>query len=237
MGNQNGFIFYVPAWLTSKIDPQTGFVDLLKPKYHSVENSVDFISRFEKIRFNESENYFEFSFDYENFPKGTTDFRKKWTICTNKDRILTERNTEEANGNYISKKIILTDEFVKLFEKYGIDYKSDNLKKLITEQDKKEFFERFMKLLRLTLQMRNSITGTEEDYLISPVMNSEGKFYDSREYDNDSKLPANADANGAYNIARKALWAIDAFKTTEEEKLMKSKISISNKEWLEYAQK
>ena len=31
-GRQNGIIFYVPAWLTSKIDPTTGFVDLIHPK-------------------------------------------------------------------------------------------------------------------------------------------------------------------------------------------------------------
>ena len=89
------------------------------------------------------------------------------------------------------------------------------------------------------LQMRNSITGnTEVDYLISPVKNKAGRFYDSRDYEKlaDSKLPQNADANGAYNIARKVLWAIDQFKATEEENLGKAKISISNAEWLEYAQ-
>ncbi|MEA1224973.1 hypothetical protein, partial [Staphylococcus aureus] len=43
-------------------------------------------------------------------------------------------------------------------------------------------------------------------------------------------------ANGAYNIARKVLWAIGQFKKAEDEKLDKVKIAISNKEWLEYAQ-
>ena len=88
--------------------------------------------------------------------------------------------------------------------------------------------------------MRNSITGTAVDYLISPVKNSEGIFYDSRNYNDNSVMPANADANGAYNIARKALWAIDVLKSTPDEDLGKaklSKLSITNKEWLRYAQK
>ena len=50
-------------------------------------------------------------------------------------------------------------------------------------------------------------------------------------------MPANADANGAYNIARKALWAIDVLKSTPDEDLGKAKLSIKNKDWLCYAQK
>lgn len=42
-GRQDGIIFYIPAWLTSKIDPTTGFVNLLKPKYNSVSASKEFL--------------------------------------------------------------------------------------------------------------------------------------------------------------------------------------------------
>ena len=49
-------------------------------------------------------------------------------------------------------------------------------------------------------------------------------------------MPQNADANGAYNIARKALWAIDRIKEAEDDELKNVKIAISNKEWIEYAQ-
>lgn len=237
MGRQNGFIFYVPAWLTSKIDPVTGFVDLLKPKYSSVEASREFFGKFDSIRYNAAENYFEFAFDYKNFPKGSTDYKGKWTVCTYGNRIKTERSNEEANGNYISKEVNLTDEFTALFNKFGVDYLSNNLKELILRQDKKEFFEKLTKLLSLTLQMRNSITGTDEDHLISPVRGSDGTFYCSRNYDDSSPLPANADANGAYNIARKALWAINVLKNTEDDQIMNAKISISNKEWLEFVQR
>ena len=141
----------------------------------------------------------------------------------------------KETGRWESKKVVLTQEFKKLFESYGIDINKGELKQDISAQAKKEFFTRFIKLLTLTLQMRNSITGTQEDYLISPVKDENGRFYCSK--DNAAGLPENADANGAYNIARKALWAIKNIKAADEDKLKKVKISISNKEWLEFAQR
>lgn len=89
--------------------------------------------------------------------------------------------------------------------------------------------------------MRNSITGStlpEDDYLISPVANDRGEFYDSRNYKgSNAALPCDADANGAYNIARKALWAINVLKDTPDDMLQKAKLSITNAEWLEYTQR
>lgn len=83
--------------------------------------------------------------------------------------------------------------------------------------------------------MRNSISGQADvDYIISPVKNACGEFYDSRKYNSSSHLPCDADANGAYNIAKKGLWAINQIKTAEAE--TKVNISISNAKWLQYAQ-
>jgi CRISPR-associated protein Cpf1 len=91
----------------------------------------------------------------------------------------------------------------------------------------------------MILQMRNSVTGTNEDYLISPVMNGDGTFYDSRKYKNlvNPNLPIDADANGAYHIAKKGLWILEQInKTKTPEELKKIKLTISNKEWLQYVQ-
>ena len=83
--------------------------------------------------------------------------------------------------------------------------------------------------------MRNSRTDTDEDYLISPVMNNNGEFYDSRNYyGEDAPLPVDADANGAYNIARKALWAVEQIKAAKD--VNDVKLSISKAEWLKFAQ-
>ena len=77
-GRQNGIIFYVPAWNTSKIDPITGFVDLIKPKYTSVTEAKALIERFDDLRFNAKETIFEMDIDYSKFSRGITDYKKKW---------------------------------------------------------------------------------------------------------------------------------------------------------------
>lgn len=234
---QDGFIMYVPAWLTSNIDPVTGFVNLLKPKSNmSVNAAKDFFSRFDSIRFNDEEDVFEFTFDYTNFPNGIQSYRKKWTVYTYGERIINVRNPEK-NNNFDNKVVELTLELKKLFEEFNIDL-NDDLKAQIINQNRKEFFIALIKLFSQTIQIRNSETGkTEVDYIISPVKDEKGKFYDSREYDKDSKLPECADANGAYNIARKALYAINVIKQTDEVLLDKAMIYPKNKEWLEYVQK
>lgn len=236
---QNGIIFYVPAWDTSKIDPATGFVNLLKPKYTSVPEAKNLFETIDDIKYNANTDMFEFYIDYSKFPRCNSDFKKTWTVCTNSSRILTFPN-KEKNNMWDNKQIVLTDEFKSLFNEFGIDYKG-NLKDSILSISNADFYRQLIKLLSLTLQMRNSISGStlpEDDYLISPVANENGEFYDSRNYKGtNAALPCDADANGAYNIARKALWAINVLKDTPDDMLNSAKLSITNAEWLEYTQR
>lgn len=232
MGKQNGVLFYIPAWNTSKIDPVTGFTNLFYIKYENEKSAQNFIENFDDIVFNENENYFEFHVDYKKFTEKANDTRTKWTICTNSTRIKTFRNPEK-NNEWDNKEVILTDEFKKLFKEYNINI-YDNLKEQILEIGGKDFYERFLNLFKLTLQMRNSIIGETVDFIISPIKSEDGTFYDSR-IDND-KLQKNADANGAFNIARKGLWVIKQIKNTPDDKLKKVKLAITNKEWLNFVQ-
>lgn len=233
MGKQSGFLFYVPAWNTSKMDPVTGFVNLFDTRYENIEKAKSFFGKFETICYNSTKRYFEFSFDYNRFTTKAEGTKTKWTVCSYKDRIETFRNSEK-NSQWDNRKIILSSAFIKLFDDYGIDYQSQNdLIKAIQRQTEKAFFERLLHLYKLCLQMRNSITGSEVDFLISPVANENGVFYDSRTA--QGNLPQNADANGAYNIARKGLWVLDQIKHTSDFK--KLKLAISNKEWLDFVQK
>ena len=230
MGKQNGFLFYVPAWNTSKIDPCTGFTNLLDTRYESIEKSRSFFCKFDAIRFNPERDYFEFHLDYSKFNQRAEGTRTKWTLCTYGTRIETFRNSAKCN-QWDSEEILLTAKLKELFAQYDIDV-TGNLKEAICAQTEKPFFERLLHLLKLTLQMRNSKTGTAIDYLVSPVPDAEGHFYDSRA--GDATLPKNADANGAYNIARKGLWVVRQLKQADN--LKKVKLAISNKEWLQFAQ-
>lgn len=230
MGKQSGLLYYVPAWNTSKMDPVTGFVNLFDTRYENMEKAKTFFNKFDCITYNAHKDYFEFAFDYNKFTVKAEGTQTQWTICTNEERIETFRNAEK-NSQWDNREIVLTNAFIKLFDQYGIDYKT-NIKEAISLQSEKVFFERLLHLLKLTLQMRNSITGTDIDYLISPVANCEGEFYDSRTA--STTLPQNADANGAYNIARKGMWVVEQIKETAD--LKKLKLAISNKEWLGFVQ-
>lgn len=228
--HQCGCLFYIPAWNTSKIDPVTGFVNLLDTHYDTREKARVFFSKFQRISFNVPKGWFEFAFDYNDFTTKAEGTRTQWTLCTQGERIRTFRNPQK-NNQWDDERIVLTDAFKQLFDKYDIDI-NGNLKEAISAQTDAQFFRDLLGLMKLLLQMRNSITNSEEDYLLSPVADDAGHFFDSRE--GISSLPIDADANGAYNIARKGLWIIRKIQETPSGE--KTSLSITNKEWLQFAQ-
>lgn len=230
LGKQNGFLFYIPAWNTSKIDPVTGFTNLFDVSYKNIDSSKAFFKKFQSICYNSEKSWFEFSFDYNDFTQKAEGTRTSWTICTQGDRIRTFRNVDK-NSQWDNEEICLTAKFKELLEEYKIDYNND-LKKQICVQTDAKFYERLLGLLKLTLQMRNSKTNPVVDYLISPVADENGVFFDSRESGED--MPKDADANGAYNIARKGLMVLQKIKEAEDPANVK--FNITNKEWLRFAQ-
>ena len=232
LGKQSGFLFYIPAWKTSKMDPTTGFVNLFDTRYENMEKSKMFFGRFDSIRYNSSKDWFEFAFDYDNFTTKAEGTKTKWTLYTWGSRIETKRDPKQ-NNSFVSEEFDLTSRFKALFAEYHINL-NGNLMEQICSQGDAVFFKGMHHLLHLTLQMRNSIAGKETDYLISPVMNTNGEFYDSRKC--GKRLPENADANGAYNIARKGMWIIEKINNTGDDELSRINLAISNKEWLRYAQ-
>ena len=229
LGKQSGCLFYVPAWNTSKIDPVTGFVNMLDARYESVESSRRFFSRFDVIRYNEEKNWFEFTFDYNNFHAKLDGTKTQWTLCTYGSRIKTFRNPAKLN-QWDNEEVVLTDEFKKVFANAGINIHG-NLKEAICSLAKREHLESLMHLMKLLLQLRNSKTNSEVDYMLSPVAEN-GVFYDSRS--SNGNLPIDADANGAYNIARKGLWVLRQIQDSKPGD--KLNLALSNKEWLRFVQ-
>ena len=229
LGKQSGCLFYVPAWNTSKIDPVTGFVNMLDARYESVESSRRFFSRFDVIRYNEEKNWFEFTFDYNNFHAKLDGTKTQWTLCTYGSRIKTFRNPAKLN-QWDNEEVVLTDEFKKVFANAGINIYG-NLKEAICSLAKREHLEPLMHLMKLLLQLRNSKTNSEVDYMLSPVAEN-GVFYDSRSC--NGNLPIDADANGAYNIARKGLWVLRQIQDSKPGD--KLNLALSNKEWLRFVQ-
>ena len=119
----------------------------------------------------------------------------------------------------------------------NIVYGSENdIKSDIVNQSSPDFFKVLTKLLSVTLSLRhnNGEKGEKErDFILSPVANTNGEFFNSLKADNTQ--PKDADANGAYHIALKGLWVLEQInKATDMKKI---KLAINNKEWLQFMQK
>ena len=239
IGKQTGFIFYVPAYHTSKICPATGFVNLLYPRYETIPRSQDFFKKFDKICFNGTD--FEFHFNYEEFkskkqPDKSDGSKQKWVVYSHGKRLENFRD-KEKNNQWATREVDLNKELRSLFSEYKIPLKNNEcIKEEIAKKTKSEFFKELMRLLKLTLQMRNSRIGSDEDYLISPVKDKDGNFFDSREEDKETnpKMPRDADANGAYHIALKGLQLLKQLEDTEE--VEKFKPDMTNKSWYKFVQ-
>jgi CRISPR-associated protein Cpf1 len=249
LGKQSGVVFYVPAAYTSAIDPITGFVNFLQPlKADSIEKSKKFYGKFKSIRFNPEKQWFEFDFDYTDFIDKAVG-KTNWVACTtNTERYAWNKSLNNGKGD--QELVRVTQELEVLFGDYQIPYGSGNnlkdeiinLRDLDKDRTAKKFFSKLNHLLNTTLKVRhnNGKKGDEEqDYILSPV----APFFDSRE--EAAGKPANADANGAYNIARKGLYllterlnkmSVEDFEKTKQSKDGKSQW-LPHNEWLRFVQK
>lgn len=230
LGKQCGFLFYVPAAYTSKIDPTTGFVNLLNLNYTNVKEAQTLFGNMDSIRYNSTTDYFEFDLNYDKFKTPQSDWRKSWTICTVGNKRFAYVTCE--NGQKETKSIDVTQSLKRLFDNNSIDYAHGNdLKNDICQQSSADFFKTLLWLLKLTMQMRNSNSATNEDFILSPVKNKQGEFFMSNN-DSNGTLPADADANGAYHIALKGLYLLkNVFPGGSKD------MKIEHKQWFEFAQK
>ncbi len=221
IGKQTGIIFYVPASYTSQIDPITGFINRIYPNYENINQVKKFIENFDEIIYIKDDDLFMFKFNYENFGlKGLK--RKIWEIYTNGERI--EKFIDENKNNHWNTRYInLTEEFKNLFNKNRVNYILGNIKDEILKREfKVDFYKKLIKLLRLTLQLRNTSNKNqdlgEQDYIISCVRYKEGNFFDSRKV-KENEGPKDADANGAYNIGIKGLILLNRIKISNKNKI------------------
>lgn len=241
MGKQNGFLFYLPAWNTSKIDPTTGFVNLLRPKYETKEKAKAFFEKFDLIK--KEEDSYVFEFQYTAFTSAADGARENWSVYANSEtRYHWNKNKPGTNGKGGQEAINVFKKMTQLFESYGISVtENENLKSKILAVDEASFFKELMFLFRTTIALRhnNGEAGQlEEDFILSSVKSDNGTFFDSREViklpEDQRTMPQNADANGAYHIAMKGLLLLKRLHKTED--ISKLDQRISNKDWLRFMQ-
>jgi CRISPR-associated protein Cpf1 len=236
LGKQSGFLFYVPASFTSKVDPTTGFINAFNLKeLTNMEKKRDFFGKFDSIIYDGIEDSFVFQFNYNRFKTFQNCAIKEWAVFTNDKRIV--YNTKKKMYEEVNPTELLKD----ALQKAGITYLPG--KNLIHDimgievtKDKSWFFDGLYNAFSKTLQLRNSNPNTGEDYIRSPVKNMNDTFFDSRVL-NGHMLPVDADANGAYHIALKGLYILNKISAKLESDQDKLKIPvISNVDWLRFIQ-
>ena len=239
IGKQCGFVFYVPAAYTSKIDPTTGFVSIFNYKTEARE----FITSFDTIKYNKDMEKFEFKFDYNNFETYNITLPKtNWTIYTNETRLKREYN----NGRWDKfSEVNLTNEMLKIMKKYNIKFENgqeilDSITEL-DEKDQKNICNEIKEIVKIMVQLRNSkpdneLEDSDYDKIISPVLNDNNDFYDSSKV-RDNEAPENADANGAYCIAMKGLYQVIQIKENWNlEDKSNNVLGVKHYDWFDFMQ-
>lgn len=235
IGKQTGIVFYLPAANTSKIDPATGFVDLLRPRYENVAKSQAWFAKFDRICYNARSDYFEFHTDLTKFTDAIGNAQARWTICSYGDtRHVYDPKTQKAQP------INVTEQLKSVFDAHGIEYQSGrDLVADICAIEEKSLHSTLIFLLKTLLMLRYTKPSTgkkptpDEDFILSPVADARGVFFDSRRADKCININ-DADANGAYHIALKGLWALRQIQAAED--LSHLALHLGNKDWLYFAQ-
>ena len=233
LGKQSGFLFYIPAAYTSKIDPVSGFVNHFNfNDITNAEKRKDFFMKMERIEMKNGE--IEFEFDYRKFKTYQTDYQNAWTVNTYGKRIVMQ--TDEM-GHKVMKDYYPTQQIIQAFRNRGISLEEGtDIKALLSSIEANatnaSFYSAIFFAFQKTLQMRNSNATTEEDYILSPVVVNGEHFCSTEEANKGrdangnwiSKLPVDADANGAYHIALKGLYLLMNPQTKK----------IENEKWLQF---
>ena len=245
---QFGVMLYTRANYTSVTDPATGWrktIYIKNGREDDIKNQI--LDKFSDFGFDGKDYYFE----YSEANSGYT-----WLLYSGKNgeslpRFQNKKQMLQDKNVWVPEKINVVDILDKLFIYFD---KSKSFKKQIEEgvELKKidgrieTAWQSLRYALDLIQQIRNSgeKNSKDDNFLYSPVRNDKGEHFDTRNYKNNGRLSEirDADANGAYNIARKGL-IIDAhikywiekgcpmISAKKDEKTSDLDLFISDKEW------
>jgi len=208
---QFGVMFYTRANYTSVTDPATGWRKTIYIKNGREEEiKKQFLEKFNDFGFDGKDYYFEYTEEHA----GHT-----WRMFSGSDgiplpRFQNKKQIQQDKNIWVPEQINVADILDKLFVNFD---KTKSFKTQIeqgvelqkTDMCNETAWQSLRYALDLIQQIRNSgEKNTKDDnFLYSPVRSEEGKHFDTRNYMNNGELSSivDADANGAYNIARKGL--------------------------------
>lgn len=242
---QFGVMLYTRANYTSITDPATGWrktIYVKNGKEEDIKNQI--LEKFDDFGFDGKDYYFE----YTEAHVGRT-----WRLYSGKNG--------EPLPRFQNRKQLLQDKniwmpesinVVEILDKLFVDFDKSKSFKLQIEQGvelkkiegkSETVWQSLRYALDLIQQIRNSgeKNSIDDNFLYSPVRNINGEHFDTRNHEGNGDLSkiVDADANGAYNIARKGLimdahikhWIESGSPAKKGEKSPDLDLFISDKEW------
>ena len=244
---QFGVMLYTRANYTSVTDPATGWrktIYIKNGKEDDIKNQI--LDKFSDFGFDGKDYYFEYVEANAGY---------MWRLYSGKNgealpRFQNKKQALQDKNVWVPEKISVIDVLDKLFANFD---KSKSFKAQIEagvelqkdEERNETAWQSLRYALDLIQQIRNSgeKNSKDDNFLYSPVRNDKDEHFDTRNYINNGELSEirDADANGAYNIARKGLimdahikqWIKEGQPTTKRDGKESSDLDlfISDKEW------
>lgn len=248
---QVGIMLYTRANYTSQTDPITGWRKTIYLKSGSQEDIKKQIKdAFTDIGFDGNDYYFQYT------DENTGKEWKLWSGKNGADLVRYRGKRTEDKNIWKTDRVAIKEKLDKIFD--GFD-KNQSLYAQIYDEGKEiarcdtdhSAWESLRFVIDVIQQIRNSggenitVNNPDDDnFLLSPVRDENGNHFDSRKVDkNDKTKPHDADANGAFNIARKGVimnahikrWIDEDRKMLKSSKGNKKKpdldLFVSDKEW------
>ncbi|MBQ8298282.1 MAG: hypothetical protein IJX99_00150 [Clostridia bacterium] len=235
---QFGIMLYTRANYTSITDPATGWRQTIYLKNgtdREIKNQI--LSKFDDFGYDGTDYYFEYTEEHAG---------KTWRLYSGKDgkSLPRFRNNKQKEADYaiwVPEQI----DVVNILDQIFVDFnKTKSFKKQIEngialhkiESKKETAWQSLRYAIGVIQQIRNTgINSHDDNMLYSPVRNEDGIHFDTRNAINNGPLSliVDADANGAYNIARKGLIMDAHIKYCLQEKIPSNSVDlfISDKEW------
>lgn len=208
---QFGVMLYTRANYTSVTDPATGWRKTIYIKNGKEEDiKTQILEKFNDFGFDGKDYFFEYTEANANHT---------WRLYSGKDgnplpRFQNKKQLQADRNIWVPEKVNVIEILDQLFAKFdkAQSFKSQ-IESGVTLQKIDGRNETAWQSLRYALdliqQIRNSgeKNSIDDNFLFSPVRNKGGEHFDSRNFNNNGDLSAikDADANGAFNIARKGL--------------------------------
>lgn len=245
---QFGVMLYTRANYTSVTDPATGWrktIYIKNGKEEDIKNQI--LEKFSDFGFDGKDYYFEYTEAHAGHV---------WRMYSGKNgkslpRFQNRKQLQQDKNVWEPEQINVVEILDKLFANFDKEKsfkeqieKGVELKK--TDRRSETAWQTLRYALDLIQQIRNSgeKNSKDDNFLYSPVRNENGEHFDTRNHKNNGALEliVDADANGAYNIARKGLIMDEHIKhwiksgrpmksTKKDEKTSDLDLFISDKEW------